>query len=402
MEEAMNDYLSGSVFLRKLARGDVWYARVRVGSKDTKKRIGPAWKKRSTCPPGYFTKQTAERWLREYLSDVGKGLRIEQQTTGATWQDACEEWLRWTEHDRKRKRSTVRDYRLTVEANLIGDIGAERKLETIQQRHLEAYRDALVREGRLSPRTINKRLTMVHGIFGRAVKVWNLRANPAAGIDKVPERRSGDLDVFRPDEIRQLVAGAATEQDATLYLTAAFTGLRFGELAALRWSDIDWQRELVHVRRALARGAIEEPKSGKVRSVPLVPDVAQALARLGQRQLWTGDDEFVFVSPTGGYIDYSATVKAYKRALTSAGLRAVKFHGLRHSFCTFAVQVFPLSDVKAWAGHASIETTMRYVHYVPKHDAAQRLGQLVSAENVAPNLAPSAGVSSSSEGAKDA
>ena len=68
------------------------------------------------------------------------------------------------------------------------------------------------------------------------MKVWDLRANPAAGIDKVPERRSGDLDVLRPDEIRQLAAAAETEQEATLYLTAAFTGLRFGELAALRWS----------------------------------------------------------------------------------------------------------------------------------------------------------------------
>lgn len=52
---------------------------------------------------------------------------------------------------------------------------------------------------------------------------------------------------------------------------------------------------------------IEEPKSGKVRSVPMVGAVAQALAKLGQRQLWTGDDDFVFVSPTGGYIDHSAT-----------------------------------------------------------------------------------------------
>ncbi len=402
MEEAVTNYLSGHVFLRELARGDIWYARVRVGSKDTKKRIGPAWKKRSACPPGYFTKQTAERWLREYLSDVGKGIRVEQQPTGANWQDACEEWLRWIEHDRKRKRSTVRDYKLTIKANLIGDLGAERKLETVQQRHLEAYRDALVREGRLSPRTINKRLTMVHGIFGRAAKIWNLRANPAAGIEKVPERRSGDLDVFRPDEVRQLIAAAATGQDGALYLTAAFTGLRFGELAALRWSDVDWQRELIHVRRALARGAIEEPKSGKVRSVPMVPDVAQALAKLGQRDLWIGDGDFVFVSPTGAYIDYSGMVKAYKRALKRAGLRPVKFHGLRHSFGTIAVQAFPLSDVQAWMGHADIQTTMRYIHYVPKQDAAQRLGRLVSAENLAPKLAPSAALSTSSEGVENA
>ena len=162
----MSNYLSGNVFLRGLARGDVWYARVRIGNKDTKKRIGPAWTKRSACPSGYFTKQTAERWLRDYLSDVGRGLRVEQQATGATWEDACQEWLRWIEHDRKRRRSTVRDYRLTIEANLIPDLGADRKLETIQPKHLDAYQDALLAEGRISPRTINKRLTIIHACSG--------------------------------------------------------------------------------------------------------------------------------------------------------------------------------------------------------------------------------------------
>ena len=230
------NYLSGNVYLRKLARRDMWYARVRVGAKETRRRIGPAWKKRAACPLGYFTKQSAERWLRDYLREVERGERVEQQATGATWEDACREWLRWTEHDRRRKRSTVHDYQLTIEANLIGDLGADRKLETIQPKHLDAYRDALLVEGRLSARTINKRLTIIHGVFGRAVKVWDLRANPAAGIEKVPERRSGDLDVLRLDEVRQLVAAAESEQDATLYLTAAFTGMRFGELAALRWS----------------------------------------------------------------------------------------------------------------------------------------------------------------------
>ena len=80
-----------------------------------------------------------------------RGVRVEQQATGATWEDACREWLRWTEHDRKRKLSTVRDYALTIEANLIPDLGADRKIEAIRTQHLDAYRDHLLDEGRLSP-----------------------------------------------------------------------------------------------------------------------------------------------------------------------------------------------------------------------------------------------------------
>ena len=91
-------------------------------------------------------------------------------------------------------------------------------------------------------------------------------------------------------------------------------------------------------------------------------------------------------SPTGNYIDYSATVTAYKRALKKAGLRQIKFHGLRHSFGTSAVQAYPLSDVQAYIGHADIQTTMRYVHHVPKHDAAERLGRVLEGKTLPQTL----------------
>lgn len=230
---------------------------------------------------------------------------------------------------------------------------------------------------------------IIGGVFKRAMKVWGLKANPADAIEKVPETRSGDIDVLRPDEVGQLAAAAGCEQDAALYLTAAFTGLRFGELAALRWTDVDWQRSLIHVRRALARGEIATPKSGKVRPVPMPPQVAQALAMLGQRELWTDDDDFVFVSPTGGYIDHSTISRTFKATLTRAGLRRVRFHDLRDSFGTLAVAIYPISDVQAWMGHADIQTTMRYVHHTPKREAAERLGALIDGgESVAPDKAP--------------
>jgi Phage integrase family len=65
-------------------------------------------------------------------------------------------------------------------------------------------------------------------------------------------------------------------------------------------------------------------------------------------------------------------------ALGRAGLKRLRFHDLRHTFGTLAVQAFPLSDVKAYMGHADISTTMVYVHRVPQHDAADRLGRVVA------------------------
>jgi integrase len=67
----------------------------------------------------------------------------------------------------------------------------------------------------------------------------------------------------------ELLASVASEQDAAMFRVAAFTGLRLGELRALQWGDVDWSRRLVHVRRSFIWGAEGEPKSGRVRSVPL-------------------------------------------------------------------------------------------------------------------------------------
>jgi integrase len=80
---------------------------------------------------------------------------------------------------------------------------------------------------------------------------------------------------------------AASDQDGAIYLTAAMTGLRRGELVALRWRDIDFPGQAIRVRANYSFGELVTPKSGKVRSVPMVQEVAEALARLSQREHFT-------------------------------------------------------------------------------------------------------------------
>jgi integrase len=81
----------------------------------------------------------------------------------------------------------------------------------------------------------------------------------------------------------------------------------------------------------------------------------------------------------GNFIDDSQLRRRYLRALQPAGLKRLRFRELRHTFGTLAVQVFPLSDVMAYMGHADIQTTMLYVHHVPRHDAAKQLSCVVRA-----------------------
>jgi integrase len=169
------------------------------------------------------------------------------------------------------------------------------------------------------------------------------RGGSQIGGKRPQTRYSGEFQTFDRDEIASLTRHARDEQDATLYLAAAYTALRQGELLALRWRDLDFAA----VRRAWSQAAKTEksPKSGKVRSVPLVTELIAPLDGLSRREHFTGDDDLVFSNETGGHLDAWALRRRYAATLKRAGLRRITFHSLRHAFGSTAVRAFPLSDV---------------------------------------------------------
>jgi integrase len=223
-------------------------------------------------------------------------------------------------------------------------------------------------------------LIIIGGIFRYAMDVYGLLGyNPAAGVHRQPDKPSGDIDVLTPPEVELLALHAGNARDAALYRVAAFTGLRLGELRALRWGDIDFAKRIVHVRRSYTAKALGTPKSGRVRSVPLIDQAAKALDGLSRREHWIDEDDLVFASEAGSFIDESALRRRMSTALDRPGLKPMTFHSLRHTFGTIAVQAFPLTDVQAMMGHANVQTTMVYVHYAPQDDAAAKLGRVVQA-----------------------
>jgi integrase len=247
------------------------------------------------------------------------------------------EWLRYTEHDRKRRPSTVADYR-KVSETLLAEFGRETSLSAVTAERIDSYRARLVAEGRLSARTINKYLVALHGIFRRAQRVHGLPSNPVAGIERQPLVRSGEFAVLSPVEVEALARAAESEQDRAIFVVAAFSGLRVGELRALRWSDIDFSKRLIHVRRNFTYGSFGVPKSGRVRSVPLIDQAARALDGLSRRERFVDDDDLVFPNEVGDPIDDGHLRARFYDALDRAGLRRMRFHDLRHTFGTLAVQ----------------------------------------------------------------
>jgi integrase len=358
---------TGHVFRVERAHGPAWYAKYRLpDGRQVQRKLGPAWTGRGRPATGYFTKRLAEDWLRGVLEEARRGTLPGMVRTGATFADAAAEYVRYIEQDRGRKPSTLRGYRSALKVHLLPTFG-DMPVESITTEMIERWIAGV--EG--SPRHKNKLLIELHGILGRARKTYKLPANVASDVEKFPLKRSGEIEVFAPEEVWALVRAAASAQDAAIFLTAAFTGLRMGELLALRWRDIDFAGQTIRVRASYYAGALTTPKSGKVRAIPMAPDVASALAGLGQRSDWVGDDDLVFVGDTGGYVDGSALRRRYKSALSTAALRPLRFHDLRHTFGTRMIGLADIRRVQEWMGHANIQTTMRYLHYAPRKEDAE-------------------------------
>jgi integrase len=372
--------ISGHVSQRKGKRGGVWYAKYRLpDGRQVQKRIGWAWTEKTTPPEGYFTKASAKAHLDELLAQARQGTLPGMIRTGRTFRDAAEEWLDYCEKVRDCKASTLRDYRNMVRV-LDREFG-DRKVEAITPEEIELW----IGSYSGSNRTRQKYLVCLGSIFKRAMKVHGLPRNPADVVERPRVRRAAKIDVLRPEEVLALVRAAQSEQDSAIFHTAAFAGLRMGELLALRWRDIDFTRRTIHVRENWTQGETTTPKGGTERAVPMAEEVAQRLARLGQRQHFTADDDLVFCTPRGQHVGSKALKERYRAALRAAGVREdFRFHNLRHTFGSTVIRHADSREVMEWMGHADLTTTRRYLAFVDREDAAKRVSEAFSLEKPQP------------------
>lgn len=301
----------------------------------------------------------------------------------ATFREARDEWLRYVEHDRGIAPSTLRDYKSCTGKWLLKEFG-DLQLSAITAARFSQWRSEQMRAGKLPRRTAAKVSALAHAIFERARsrETFSLARNPIAEVEKIRVRYdASEYDFYTPEEVWALVRAADSDQDAAIYLVAAFAGLRRGEVLGLRVRDVDFANDTIRVMQSIdTMAGPKSPKSGKGRSVPMLPEVAQVLARELSRDDDTAADDLVFRGegrdPETGralWLDGSALLRRFKTARDAAGLRPLRFHDLRHTFGSNAINAGSLVDVQHWLGHADPRTTARYLHYKARTDEAQRL-----------------------------
>jgi len=229
----------------------------------------------------------------------------------------------------------------------------EKTLVEVTPRLVTEYKT--LRRMNAKPATINKELGLVRHAFNVARREWQwCRENPVQGVSFEPVRNEIDR-WLTPTEERQLMKVAFPWLQEIIVL-ALHTGLRQGEILALQWQDIDFERGTLLVRHS---------KNGTRRTVPLNTTVFELLAA---KQATVGSEMgFVFPTQGGSHLNPRYLVRAFQKAVRRAGIAHVRFHDLRHTFATRLVQRgVDLYRVQRLLGHKTSLMTQRYAHHSPE------------------------------------
>ena len=262
------------------------------------------------------------------------------------------------------KHSTVIAKEQILRDHLIPFFGS-RRLAEVSYALIEDFK--VEKAGTHSIKTVNNLLTVLRRMLVVARKRGHLAVVPEVEWLRLPEQ---EFDFLSFEEAERLI-DAAPGESQMMILLALRSGLRLGELLALRWQDLDLKAGRIFVRRNWVKGKIGTPKSGKAREVDLGDDAINALKR--HRHL---RGELVFCQADGSMLTIGEPRWYIRRACKLAGIREVGWHVLRHSYASHLVmRGAPLKAVQDLLGHATIQMTMRYAHLSPaaKRDAARLL-----------------------------
>ncbi|HKD42767.1 MAG TPA: site-specific integrase [Myxococcaceae bacterium] len=231
------------------------------------------------------------------------------------------------------------------------------RLDKIFAPEVEAYKARKLRE-KLSAKTVNNHLAVLRKLLNLAVEWGELSHAPRIRQLRVPLK---DFQFLTCDESERFLE-AADSSWRTMLTVALKTGVRLGELLALKWEDVDLRSGKVVVRRTLWQKQEGTPKGGRSREIPL-SEVAKACLQR-QRHL---KGPYVFCKSDGSRFSHSEVKGVVRLTCQRAGLaKRLTWHHLRHSFASHLVmRGVPLKSVQELMGHASIEMTMRYAHLSP-------------------------------------
>jgi integrase len=350
---------------------------------------------------GYRTRSEAQAALSQELARLGRGEGPTLSRRTPTVADFVEE--EWLPVLGSLKPTTRASYAWIVRQLVLPEIGALR-LSDVGPGRLAAFYERLSQQGGrggkgLADSTVHKTAVVVSSLFKHAVEMGLLSTSPVARIPSRQRPRSAssrpDVQAWTLAEARSFLAVTADDRLAIAWHLFLGTGMRRGEVAGLRWGDVDLDRSAIEVRRnrvsiswEVAEGTT---KSGKGRKVTIDSGLAAALRRYRRQQIenqlaagsaWEGSlHDLVLCDEIGRPVHPETLTKSFNAAVASSGLPRIRLHDLRHTHATLLLaDGVAAKVVQERLGHSSISVTLDLYGHVTaelEQEAALRMGRLL-------------------------
>jgi integrase len=318
---------------------------------------------------GNISRAEAGEVLRRKVADAGSSDR--PRRSRVKFRTLAEQW----EVDvlpTKYKHSTQKNHRHIMEKHLIprfGDLG----LSDITTQAIQSYVTHLTKAG-YAPKTIDHLHDVLSAILRSAVKWGHLQANPAHGVEMPRLKTVGPKWALTVDQATALAAQLPWLLPRTLVGLALLTGLRRGELFALRWWDIDEPNRTLQVRTAVYEGVFDDPKTmASLRTIPLPDAALQLVAAWKGAGRKTAPHELIFSTVSGKPISPNNVLRRWVwPACHAAGLERATWLTFRRTYSSWAHDKgVPAKVVSQIMGHTKVDTTMNV--YTQVLDGAARL-----------------------------
>ena len=308
------------------------------------------------------------------------------------------EWLRlWYELYAKPniRPTTAEYYRRCIELHTIPRIG-EVKLNQLTSREIQKLYKDLQENGRLrecqkrkqpglSGSTVRGIHMMLHNALDRAVKERLLLRNPTEDCI-IPKLEKQEMKILHPEDMRAYLSAADKRGVLPMFYLELTSGIRKGELVALLWSDLDEKNRTISVSKQALRspdGEITVSRPKTENSIRKISIPQEAIELLKAEHSKHPNNPYMFPSPKNGGMYYpDSVVKLHMKILKDAGLEHIRFHDLRHTFATLALQNgVDVKTVSSMLGHYDAGFTLRtYTHATRQmqEQAAEKLGSFMA------------------------
>jgi len=342
------------------------------------------------------------RYFRSHKDAARVRTEIENRVSAGTYsadahkvtvREIAERWRKAAYSPRRAdalRSTTAADYETALEKYILPRWGAVRLAE-IRAGTLEVWRNELLEKG-IAPEwkpigasTVRKALLVLGIVFRFAMRDHVVAVNPVSFVKKPSVRtRKASEERLTPEQLAELFA-VATDRTRIVIRIAATTGMREGEIFALRWRDVDTKARLIQVRRQYTHGEfVEHAKTDAGRrDIGIDAKLAAELTawKLQQKPEQRQADSLVIATAKGGPISASNFLsREFRPALVAAGLPRVNFHSLRHTAATIlASSSTPPGTVHRILGHANFATTMKLYGGLTPEALESAAGTLVDA-----------------------